>query len=146
MAMMRILKAAAVYFGIVFGVGFVIGSIRVPLIEPQVGVRIAQLIESPFMLLAVCLAGRWVGRRLCIGYSPLALLMVGLVAAALVLSADLVVGIGLRGMSLAEVFTNRDPVSGTVYYLLIAAYAVMPWLFGRRSEATRDTAIVGTAS
>lgn len=129
---MRLLKPALIYFGVVFGVGFVLGPFRVLLLEPRLGTRTAELAEAPVMLLAITLAGRWVGRRLCTGSSPVALLGVGVLAAALVLTADVAVGVGLRGMSVAQVFTARDPVSGTVYYLLIALFAAMPWVWGRR--------------
>jgi len=29
---------------------------------------------------------------------------------------------------LIEVFTHHDPVSGSVYYLMLGVFAVMPWL------------------
>lgn len=124
------MKSAAIYFAIVFGVGFALGPIRVLWLEPRLGVRTAELIEAPFMLLAVILAGRWVGGRLCAGCSPAARLGAGLVAAGVVLVADLGVGVGLRGMSVLEVFTARDPVSGPVYYAFVALTAVVPWIFG----------------
>lgn len=130
-------KAAGSYFAIVFGVGFALGPIRVLWLEPQLGVRAAELIESPFMLVAIVLAGRWVGRRLCAGSSSSARFSVGLAAAVLVLAADLAVGVGLRGMSVVEVFTARDPVSGSVYYALVALTAVAPWLFGGERERVR---------
>jgi len=130
---LRWVKLAAIYFLIVFGVGFALGPIRILLLEPRLGVRTAELIEAPFMLLAVILAGRWVGRRLCAGYAPAARLGVGLAAAGTVVVADLAVGVGLRGMSVLEVFTARDPVSGSVYYALVALTAVAPWVFGRAS-------------
>ena len=50
----------------------------------------------------------------------------------LMLAGELVVGIGLRGMTAAEAFLNRDPVSGTAYYLSLLLFAAMPWLVSRR--------------
>lgn len=126
---------AAIYFAILFGVGFVLGLIRVPLLEPRLGVRVAELIEAPFMFLAIILAGRWVGRKLGIGYGAAAKLAVGGLAAGLVLGADVLVGVGLRGMSVLEVVTSRDPVSGSVYYGLVAWAAAAPWILSR-SRAT----------
>ena len=125
------LKAAAIYFGIVFGTGFLLGPFRVLLLEPRVGARTAELLEAPVMLLAIVLVGRWVGRRWCSGFGSGARLGVGLIVAGLILGADLAVGVGLRGMSAVEVFAGRDPVSGTVYYALVALTAAMPWAFGR---------------
>jgi hypothetical protein len=66
------------------------------------------------MLVATVLAARWVVRRFCGRYGWRALLGVGLVAAGIVLAADLAVGVRLRGLSPAKVFTDRDPVSGSV--------------------------------
>jgi hypothetical protein len=48
------------------------------------------------------------------------------------LAAEMAVGIGLRGMTAAEVILNRDPVSGTAYYLSLLLFAAMPWLVSRR--------------
>ncbi len=126
-------KAAVIYSGMVFGVGFVLGPFRVLVLEPRVGTRAAELLEAPVMLLAIVLVGRWVGRRLCAGFGAAALLGVGLIAAGLVLAADVAVGVGLRGMSVVQVFTARDPVSGTAYYALVALTAVAPRMLGRAS-------------
>ncbi len=128
-----VLRWAALYFVAVFGTGFVLGPIRVLWLEPRLGVRAAELTEAPFMLCAILLAGQWVGRRLRRRASAPATLAVGMVAASLVLAADLVVGMGLRGMTWVEVFTARDPVSGPVYYALVALTAVAPWGFRRRA-------------
>jgi hypothetical protein len=126
-----VLKPAAAYFGLVFGAGFLLGTIRVPFLVPSFGERIAELIEAPIMLFVIVLAARWVVRRLCAGCGGAALLGVGAIAASLVLAADVAVGIGLRGMTLAQVFLERDAVSGTVYYLLIALFAAMPTIVSR---------------
>ena len=126
---------AAIYFAILFGVGFVLGLIRVPLLEPRLGLRVAELIEAPFMFLAIILAGRWVGGKVGIGYGGAVKLAVGALAAGLVLGADIVVGVSLREMSVLEVFTSRDPVSGSVYYGLIAWAGAAPWIMSR-SRAT----------
>jgi hypothetical protein len=124
-------KWAAIYFALVFGVGFALGPIRVLWLEPRVGVRTAELIEAPFMFLAIVLAGRWVGQRLSRKGGTMTRLGAGLAAAGLVLAFDVAVGVGLRGMSAAQVFTERDPVSGTVYYVLVALTAIAPAVLGR---------------
>lgn len=128
--MARFLSTAAVYFCLGFGAGFVFGPVRVFWLEPRVGGRVAVLIESPFMLAAIVAAGVWVGRRWLAGRSVAARLGVGLLAAGAVLAADVAVGLGVRGLSFAEVFTGRDPVSGAVYYGLVGLFAMMPWLAG----------------
>lgn len=128
---LRVARWASIYFVIVFGVGFALGPIRVLWLEPRLGVRLAELIEAPLMFLAIVIAGRWVGQHLRDDYGASGRLAIGAVAAGLVLVSDLLVGVGLRGMSVVEVFTTRDPVSGSVYYALVALTAVAPWLLCR---------------
>ena len=122
------IRTGLVYFALVFGAGFLLGPIRVLVLEPRVGVRVAELVEAPLMLAAIALAARWVVRRRAAGLATPGWLGVGCIAAALVLAADLAVGVGLRGMTVAEVFLGRDPVSGPVYYVLVAIAALAPWL------------------
>jgi hypothetical protein len=50
---MRILKAALLYFAIVFGVGFVLGTIRTLWLVPRLGARAAELLEMPVMLVVI---------------------------------------------------------------------------------------------
>jgi hypothetical protein len=128
---MNFLKVVGLYFGLVFGAGFLFGPVRVLLIQPQIGSRAAELVEAPLMLTAILIAGRWIGRSWCRSLSDLASLCVGLTVAGLVLTADVVVGVGLRGMSVVEVFTDRDVVTGPVYYGLIAVTAATPWWFAQ---------------
>jgi len=45
-AMTQILKTGILYFAFVFGVGFVLGSIRVLWAVPHFGVRMAELMEE----------------------------------------------------------------------------------------------------
>ena len=47
---MRILQAGVLYFALVFGVGFVLGPIRLFWIVPRVGTRVAELMESVWFL------------------------------------------------------------------------------------------------
>lgn len=58
-----ILKAAVVYFALVFGAGFVLGPIRILFLVPRFGVRLAELMEFPVMLVVIVLAARWLVRR-----------------------------------------------------------------------------------
>jgi hypothetical protein len=128
--MMRIVKASAAYFAVVFGTGFVLGTIRTLWIVPRLGVRTAELLEAPFMLVAIWLAGGWIGHRFHLEKRSVPRLIVGMFALALLLAAEITMGITLQGLSLVEVFTTHDPVSGSVYYALLGVFAVMPWLCG----------------
>ena len=70
--MMQILKAGLIYFALVFGAGFVLGTVRTLWFVPRVGTRIAELMETPIMLVVTIVAARWIVRHLAIPYVPLA--------------------------------------------------------------------------
>ncbi|MGK2941523.1 MAG: hypothetical protein ACSLFJ_07605 [Immundisolibacter sp.] len=124
--MIQILKAAALYFGIVFAVGFALGTIRVLWVAPHFGVRAAELIEAPFMLIATFLAARWTTRRLVPPNTVWTRLQVGVIALAILLAVEFTLVLWVRGLSFPEYLESRDPVSGAVYLLLLAVFAVMP--------------------
>ena len=100
---MKILGAAILYFIIVFGVGFMLGSIRVFLLEPRIGNLAAVLCEAPFLLVAILVGSRVAPQVARLEPRKNALLAVGLVALVMQQIADLAVGLALRGLSLAEV-------------------------------------------
>jgi hypothetical protein len=60
---MRIARAASVYFAIAFGAGFVLGTLRVGVLELALGSLAALLVELPIMLAVSAVAARWVVRR-----------------------------------------------------------------------------------
>ena len=127
----EVLTSSAVYFAMVFGAGFVFGTVRVTWLVPTVGVRVAELTELPLMLAVVFFAARWVNRRFLTERDQSARLIVGVVAFALLLLAELILGVTLSGLTPKEVFLNHDPVSGTAYYLSLCVFALMPWCLGR---------------
>lgn len=123
---MRLLRPAAVYFALVFGTGFVLGTVRVLRVVPRVGTRTAELVETPVMIAASVLTARWTNRRFAADAGPWARLRIGLLALALLLAAEVALGVVLRGASPAEVLVNRDPVAGTAYYLALVVFAILP--------------------
>ena len=101
---MRLLKAGAVYFVLVFGAGFVLGPIRILWLVPRVGERTAELMEAPIMLVVIVLAARWIARRLAWPPTPLRLLGVGFVALGLLLVVEFTVVLWLRSLTIGEYF------------------------------------------
>ena len=126
-----VFKAGAIYFMLVFGAGFLFGTVRVLLVAPRIGERLAALYESPLMLIVTLGAAWWVTRRFCKGFRALHLAAVGLIAIGVLLAAELVVGVALRGQSPAQVFTARDPLLALVYYGLLALFAAMLYRLSR---------------
>lgn len=125
---MQILKASALYFTLVFGAGFVLGTVRVLWIVPRVGARRAELLETPLMLLVIILAGRWAVAHFSLPPIATTRLGVGLVALGLLLAAEFTLAVWLRRLTIREYLASRDPVAGTVYVIMLGVFSVMPLL------------------
>ena len=128
---MRILRAGILYFALVFGAGFVLGSIRTLWVVSRFGTRMAELMETPIMFAVTIVAARWGVRRLTVPSTPSRRLGMGCVALALLLVAEFTLVLWLRSLSISEYFASRDPVSGTVYYVMLGVFAIMPLLVAR---------------
>lgn len=129
--MKETLKAGVVYFGLVFGAGFVLGTIRTLWVVQKLGVRTAELAEAPIMFGISVLAARWVVRHLRVSPLRSRRLAMGCVALGLMLVAEFTLGLWMRGMTIREYFAARDPVSGAAYFLTLGAFAVIPIFAGR---------------
>jgi hypothetical protein len=127
----RTIKAGMTYFALVFGAGFVLGSIRVPFLVPRLGERIAELIEMPFMFVVILLAARYMARRFALPANVLARLGAGFLALGLLLTAEILLAVLLQDRTLGEYVSSRDPVSGMVYLAMLALFAMMPLVLGR---------------
>lgn len=124
---MRALKATVVYFAVVFAAGFLFGLVRVPFLVPHLGVRLAELLEMPPMFLLIVFAARFVVRR----FGPLpraSRFLVGLCALVLLVAAELLLAAILQGQSPSQYVASRDPVSGSVYVVMLLLFAIMPVL------------------
>ncbi|MFO1425492.1 MAG: hypothetical protein U1F11_00660 [Steroidobacteraceae bacterium] len=127
----RALRAGFLYFLWVFGAGFLLGTLRQLVVIPLVGARTAELIEIPLMIAVVVLAARWTVRRPLAAAGAGECALAGLACLVLLLAAEAVVGVALRGLTLRQAFIERDPLTGTLYYGSILLMAVLPWWLGR---------------
>jgi hypothetical protein len=126
-------KGGAVYFALVFGVGFALGIVRQLWAVPRFGVLTAELAEQPFMLIAILWAARWAVARMNVPATGRDRLVMGGVALGLLLACELGIVLRVRGLSLPEYVAAREPVSGIVYLVMLAVFAVMPRLLARRN-------------
>ena len=126
-----IFKAGFAYFALVFGAGFILGSIRVPFLVPRFGERIAELIETPFMFVVVVMAARFITRRFALPPRISIRLGVGIVALGLLLAAEFVLVAALQHRSIGEYIANKDPVAGTIFLVMLMLFALMPVILGR---------------
>ncbi|MBY0437862.1 MAG: VanZ family protein [Burkholderiales bacterium] len=132
------MRAGSVYFALVFGAGFMLGTARVPLLEPVVGEGIAQLLEMPVMAVVILLSAGWLVRRDREGVGRAGWLGAGGMAATGVLVADLAVGVILRGMTAWQVVAGRDPVAGLAYGTAIIVFALAPTVMARLHASRRS--------
>ena len=123
-----VVRAGAAYFALVYGAGFTLGLVRVPFLVPRFGERVAELLETPIMLVVIYFSSRYVVRRFALASSARFAVAVGVVALVLLLAAELLLAVALQGDSIAAYISGRDPISGTVYLASVLLYAVMPWL------------------
>ena len=129
--MKTIIINSLVYFGIVFSIGLLLGTIRVLVLLPWLGERLAELLEMPVMLVAIVYSARYLVFHLSPQASARSLLYVGLLALLLLLGFEFTLVLAIRGISIAEYIASRDPVSGSAYAISLILYALMPYLLAR---------------
>ncbi|EDX83221.1 hypothetical protein S7335_400 [Synechococcus sp. PCC 7335] len=128
------LKAGLFYFLAVFSAGFVLGVARILWVVPRFGARAAELMEMPIMLIVMVGSAAFIIRRWAVPSDLPARLCMGLTALGLLLFAEFGAVLQLRGLSISEYLESRDPVSGTVYYLMLLILAALPCFIGQRSN------------
>jgi hypothetical protein len=127
-------KAALAYFAAVFAAGFALGVIRTLWVVPAIGVRSAELIEMPLMIVVSIIACRSVILLFAVPPFVWPRLKMGLLAVVLLVGAELGLNSLFFGRAASEYLTNRDPVSGTAYFLALGIFAAMPVLLKRRGN------------
>lgn len=127
---MRELRAGLTYFAFVFGAGFLLGSFRVTVLVPRLGVRTAELLEMPVMLVVTVWAARRVVRRHLDGLGFGSRLSTGCIALGLLLAAELLLAVVLTDASISSYIASRDPVSGSAFLLMLVLFALMPAMLG----------------
>jgi len=135
------IKASILYFAMVLGAGFILGVIRVPLLVPRIGERYAELLEMPIMFVVIVFSARHIIKRFKLPRTLAIRLQVGVSALALSVVAELLLAVALQSQSIAQYIASRDPVSGTVYLLLLLVFALMPSLlmwFPRHGVSTKQ--------
>ena len=122
---MKILRAALFYFAVIFGLGFLLGTVRVLWGARALGETAFILIEVPVMLAASWLAARWLVRRYEVRSLAAAVAM-GTLAFVLLMGAELLLASGLSGQAPAAWFAglwHAPHLYGTLGQL---AFAMMP--------------------
>lgn len=126
--MTSMVRASFLYFALVMGAGFLLGSVRVLFVVPHLNERWAELAEMPIMAMVIVVAAGYILRRYPEVQTRGRALVVGFTALALSVSAELVLAVVLQSQSLAEYLASRDKISGSVYLVMLVAFALMPRL------------------
>lgn len=133
--MRRLIQSAVIYYAIVFAIAFALGVFRTLLVEPKLGVRMAELVEMPAMLAVIGFTALRLFGMSDARQPTIELGCIGLLALTLMLSTEVILVLNLRGISIVEYVKGRDPVSGAVYIVLLLIFAAMPWIVGRKSRS-----------
>ncbi|CAK6698855.1 hypothetical protein [Synechococcus sp. CBW1107] len=123
--MSKVIQAGLAYAVIVLGAGFLLGVVRVPLLVPRIGERWAELAEMPVMAVVIHSAAGHCLRLFPEICSPIRSLLTGGLALAVVIAAELTLAVILQERSIAQSISGRDPVSGSVYMVMLLGR--VPW-------------------
>ena len=126
--MARVLKAAVVYFAVVFGVAFLLGVVRVLVVAPRVGPLAAVMIETPLVLIVSWIAARECLARFRIPATAYDRLTLGLIAFALLMVIELAVSVIAFGLTPAEHFAAWASPAGALGLAAQIAFGLIPWL------------------
>ena len=118
-------KTGAVYFALIFGLGFVLGTIRVLWLVPMTGETIAVMAEQPVMLIASWFAARWLVRRHRLT-SVRARGVMGLVAFSLLMLAEVTLASALFGQAPADWLRSIFAMPGIIGLAGQILFALMP--------------------
>lgn len=126
--MLRAAKAGAVYFASVFAAGFLLGAARILLLLPRLGETAAVLLELPVMLAVSWIACRVICKR--VGVPPLrsGRAVMGGVAFALLMVAELGLSMLGFGRTLAEhldIYRHLPGQLGLAGQIAFAAFPVV---------------------
>ena len=108
---MQAVKAGILYFALVFGAGFVLGTIRTLWVVPRVGAR-KELMETPIMLGVIIVVARWIVIRLAVPPAPSARLEMGCIALILMLIAEFGFVLWIRGISIKTISPRETQCQG----------------------------------
>ena len=125
---MRPIVFGAVYFLVVFLVGFVLGAIRVLLVAPRLGALPAVMIELPIILAVSWFVAGWLLRRMPLEPARNEDLAAGILAFLLLIVAEALLAIELSGRTPAEFLLRLLTPEGLVGLGGQLVFAALPAL------------------
>ncbi|MCA3277766.1 MAG: hypothetical protein ING10_00700 [Roseomonas sp.] len=126
--MKRSFKAGAVYFLLLYVIGFLLGATRELLLAPRFGVVVASALEALPMFAAIFHFAPLIARRFGIPPKSGARMLMGFFGLVLLIGAEIAMTRAMRGLSPEQWLAHFASVEGVIYAALLAAFAAMPWL------------------
>jgi hypothetical protein len=120
--------AGCFWFAAVFALGFLLGPIRMLVLEPALGPAGAVAVEAVPMLAAMALLAPRIARLFEVPAEPRPRLLMGLTGLALTVAAETALVALLRGRGLGFWQERVATPEGWIYLGLLAAFALMPLL------------------
>jgi hypothetical protein len=133
--MKRGIVAATVYFLALFALGFVLGTIRVTLIAPRVGVLAATFAEVPIMLAAAYYTCRWAIRRWQVPTTPAIRWSMVLLFLVLLFLFETLLGSILFGRTLAAQWATLVTSAGLLGLGAQVIAALLPVFVGKGEQS-----------
>jgi hypothetical protein len=130
---MHRLTAAFVYFVIVYACGFATGVVREFLVTPRTGLTLALWIELPIMVSASFFAARYVLHRFGVKEYPQDHLLLGLLSLVLLITAEEVMSLALRGITIFTLWAHFTPLAAVANLAGLLLFGLMPVLIGLQS-------------
>ena len=125
------LHAGVAYALLALAAGWVLGPLRELVVAPWLGPLPALLLEVPAMLAACVLAARWTVRRFAVPARFGPRLVMGLVALAVLLAAELAGSMAVRGLSPGAWLARAATLPGALSLGMFALSAALPLLLRR---------------
>jgi hypothetical protein len=122
------------YFALTFAAGFVLGTFRTLVLAPHVGDIAAVLIECPIILSVSFLVARWVLRHHAPGASAGRRLVIGLIAFAMLMVAELMMAL-IGGVGPQEYAASLFRTAGAIGLGAQTLFAFIPLCIGPRADA-----------
>lgn len=131
--MSRTLTSATVYCLALFAFGFVLGTIRVLFLAPQIGEMGATLLEAPVMLGAAFFLCRWVVGRWLVSPELAARWGMAFWFLVLLFLLETLVGVALFGRTISDTLAELATPAGLIGLTAQVIAALLPLFVGRRA-------------
>ncbi len=123
-----LVAAGLAWFAAIFALGFLLGPIRVLILEPRLGPAAAVAVEAVPMLAGMAFLAPRIARRFAVPPGWRSHLLMGLIGIALTIAAETALAALLRGRGPGFWAEQARTPEGWIYLALLAAFALMPLL------------------